>query len=82
MEEIGFVDIVEKDFYWLTGKWAQGEYFKTVGDLYAKNMCNGIEGMSLKVLGALGWTPEEIREFLVLVRKDFVDVDVFCYAPL
>jgi hypothetical protein len=82
MEELGFVDVVEKDFYWPTSRWAEGEYYKKVGGLYSKNMCNGIEGMSLKVIGSLGWTADEVRDFMVEVRKDFCDVDVICYAPL
>jgi hypothetical protein len=45
-------------------------------------MCNGIEGMSLKVIGSLGWTAEEVRSFIAEVRKDFCDVDVICYAPM
>ncbi|PMD34277.1 hypothetical protein L207DRAFT_588875 [Hyaloscypha variabilis F] len=43
-------------------------------------MCNGLEGMSLKVIGSLGWTAEEVRSFVAEVRKDFCDLDVFAYV--
>jgi hypothetical protein len=80
MEELGFVDVVEKDFYWSSSKWAKGDYYKRISGLYSKNMCNGLEGMSLKVIGSLGWTAEEVRSFVAEVRKDFCDLDVFAYV--
>ncbi|KAE9381991.1 S-adenosyl-L-methionine-dependent methyltransferase, partial [Stipitochalara longipes BDJ] len=80
MEELGFVDIVERDFYWPSSRWAEGEYYKKIASIYSKNMCNGVEGMSLKVMGSLGWTAEEVRSFMAEVRKDFCDVDVFAYV--
>jgi len=42
-------------------------------------MLNGIEGASLKVIGQLGWTADEIRAFLVGVRKDLQDTSITCY---
>ena len=65
MEEIGFEDVVEEKFYWPCGTWAKGRYFKQIGAIVRQNLLNGVEEMSLKVIGSLGWTAEEIREFVV-----------------
>ena len=80
MEEIGFEDVVELTFYMPTNPWAKGKYFKQVGALLKENFMNGIEGMSLRVIGALGWTAEEIRAFLVRVKRDIQDPSITCYV--
>jgi hypothetical protein len=82
MEEIGFEDVVEQDFYMPTNPWAKGTYFKQVGALLEEMYMHGIEGMSLRVIGALGWTAEEIREFMVKVKKSIRDPSITAYARL
>jgi hypothetical protein len=82
MEEVGFEDVVEKSFYWPTSPWAKGKYYKEVAALFQADMLNGLEGMSLKVIGQLGWTADKIRDFLVGVRKDLQDTSVTCYVPM
>jgi hypothetical protein len=82
MEEIGFEAVVELTFYMPTNPWAKGNYFKQIGSLLEENYMIGIEAMSLKVIGALGWTAEEIREFLVKVRRDVQDPTITCYCPM
>jgi hypothetical protein len=82
MEEIGFEDVVEVTFYMPTNPWAKGKYFKQVGALLEENYIKGIEGMSLRVIGALGWTAEEIRAFLVRVKRDIQDPSITCYVPM
>jgi hypothetical protein len=47
-----------------------------------QNLLNGVEGMTLKVIGALGWTAEEIREFVVEVKKDMQDPKITSYADV
>ena len=82
MEEIGFENVVELNFYMPTNPWAKGKYFKQVGALLQENYLAGMEGMSLRVIGALGWTAEEIREFLVEVKKDVQDPSITCFCPM
>jgi hypothetical protein len=82
VEEIGFEDVVELNFYMPTNPWAKGKYFKQVGALLEENYIKGIEGMSLRVIGALGWTAEEIRAFLVRVKRDIQDPSITCYVPM
>jgi hypothetical protein len=45
-------------------------------------MLNGIEGMSLKIIGQLGWTPDAIREFIVGVRRDLCDPSITSYMNI
>jgi hypothetical protein len=82
MEEIGFEGVVERNFYMPTNPWAKGEYFKQIGALLEENYTKGIEGMSLRVIGALGWTAEEIREFLAQVKRDIQDPSITCYTRM
>ncbi len=82
MEEVGFEDVVEENFYWPCGTWAKGRYFKQIGAMTRQNLLNGVEGMSLKVIGSLGWTPEKIRELVAEVKKDMQDPNIHSYADV
>jgi hypothetical protein len=82
MQEVGFEDVVEKNFYWPVNPWAKGAYFKHVA-LYAQvDFLSGLEGLSLKVMGSMGYTPEEIRAFVAEVRDDVKNPAVHCYCPM
>lgn len=81
-EEAGFENIVEKRFYWPTSPWAKGAYFKTVAAYFQEDMLVGIEAMSLKVLGVLGMSPDQVREFVEDVRKDLRDTNVHAYLTV
>jgi len=76
MEEAGFEDVVEQHFYWPNGSWAKGEYYKTIGAVFQQNLLDGLEGMSLKVLGFLGWSTEQIMPFLAEVRDEILNPSV------
>jgi hypothetical protein len=71
IEEIGFENVVEKTYYLPTNPWAKGRYFKDIAVLWHKDITSGLEGISLKVLGNLGWSVDEIHVFLAAVRDDF-----------
>ncbi|TEY78700.1 hypothetical protein BOTCAL_0046g00210 [Botryotinia calthae] len=86
MAEAGFVDIVEKHFFWPCNPWVGGEKEKLLAMWTQQNLLDGIEGMTMRNLTAgLGWTPEQVEILLVGVRKDLknkminyhVDVVVF-----
>ncbi|OTA67099.1 S-adenosyl-L-methionine-dependent methyltransferase [Hypoxylon sp. EC38] len=81
-EDAGFVDIVEKRFYWPTSPWAKGRYFKTVAAYFQEDMLAGLEAMSLKVLGVLGMSPEQVREFVEEVKRDFRDTNIHAYLTV
>ncbi len=82
MEEAGFEDAVEKQFYWPTSAWAKGIYFKQIAMYWQDDLLNGLEAISLKVMGVMGWSAEETRVFLEGVRKDVKDTSVHTYLPM
>lgn len=82
MEEIGFEDVVERNFYWPLNAWPKEKFYKDLSVYAQKNFLNGLEGLSLKVMGFLGWSAEDVRAFLVDVRKDVKDTGVHCYVPV
>jgi methyltransferase family protein len=82
MEEVGLVDIVEKTFYWPTSVWAKGQYFKDVAMFFQEDLLNALEGVSLKVMGLMGWSVEEILVFLTSVREDIKDTSIHAYLPM
>ena len=82
MREIGFEDVVEKSFYWPISPWAKGAYFKKLGELWQEDLMNGLEAISLRVMGKLGWTAEEVRAFLPEVRRDIQDTRIHAYFPM
>ncbi|KUJ18903.1 S-adenosyl-L-methionine-dependent methyltransferase, partial [Mollisia scopiformis] len=82
LTEVGFEDVVEKSFYWPTNKWVKGKHNKQIAAFFQADMLNGIEGMSLKVIGQLGWTADEIRSFLVGVKNDLKDTSIPAYLSI
>ena len=82
MEQIGFEDVVEKFFYWPTNLWAKGAYFKEIALYWQKDLLNGLEAISLKVMGAMGWSAEAVRAFLDGVRKDVRDPSIHAYLTV
>ena len=82
MREIGFEDVVEKNFYWPTSPWPKGQYFKEVSMLFQEDLLNGLEGISLKVMGLLGWSAEDVKAFLPAVRDDIKNTAIHGYFPM
>lgn len=60
---------MEEDFYWLTGAWAKGEYFKRISVYWQEDLVTGLEGISLRVLGFLGWDRGRVRSLLWKVSR-------------
>lgn len=82
MEEIGFEDVKEKKFYWPINPWAKGDYFKQLAEYAQPDFLSGLEGMSLKVMGSMGWSAEQVNVFLVGVRDNVRDTRIHCYCPM
>jgi hypothetical protein len=74
--------VVEKRFYWPINKWPKGKYYKDLSVLAQADFLNGLEGLSLKVKGSMGWSPEQVRDYLVGVKEDVKDTKVYCYCPM
>jgi hypothetical protein len=82
MEELGLEDVTERTFYWPTSAWAKGDYYKSVAAWWQADLLKGLEGISLKVMGLMGWEAEKTREFLEEVRKDVKDTALHAYLPM
>lgn len=81
-EELGFQDVVEKMYYFPLNAWAEGKFYKEMSVYAQTDLLNGLEGLSLKVLGAMGWTPEQVKAYLPAVRDDVKNTKMHCYAPV
>lgn len=83
MEAAGFVDIVEKHFYWPCNTWPKGKKEKLIGLWTQQNLLDGISAMSMAVLtrGA-GWTKEEVEIFLAAVREDIKNRRIHSYIDV
>jgi hypothetical protein len=82
MEEIGFEDVVEKSFSWPTSAWAKGKYFKDLAMYFQEDTLSGLEALSLKVIGILGWSVEEIQILLADVRNDVRNTSIHAFLPM
>lgn len=81
-EEVGFINVVEKRFYWPLGMWAKGDYFKSLAVYWREDMMRGIEPLSMKLLPLLGWSKDEIQILLAKVRKDWDRTDVHVFHTM
>ena len=86
LEEIGFVDVVERKFHWPIGPWAKGKQNKNLGVWARANLLQSLGGLSMAVLTkGMGMTAGEIEVLLVDVRDD-INKDgaesLHAYAPL
>lgn len=80
--EAGFENVVERRFYWPTNHWAKGPYFKTIAAYLQEDLLGNLEGISMRVLGSLGWSGDRMREFLEGVRRDFTDPNIHAYITI
>lgn len=81
-EEAGFVNVVERRFYWPMGTWAKGDYFKSLGAYFVEDTKRIIEAISMKLLPLIGWSRDEIQVLLAQVRRDMEDPNVHAYTPV
>ena len=86
LEELGFVDVVERRFPCPIGPWAKGEKNKILGVWARANMLQSVGGLSMAILTrGLGMTAAEIEVLLVDVRNDINKngaESIHVYAPL
>jgi hypothetical protein len=83
MRELGFEDVVEKDYYWPSSPWAKGEHLKRIAEIFRHDMTGNIDGLTMRTYTqVLGWTPEEVKAFTPLVVKDFYDLSIHAYMPM
>ncbi|KAF5539987.1 alkaline ceramidase [Fusarium mexicanum] len=83
MQEVGFVDIVDKRFKWPTNPWPRDKKYKELGTWNNYNASNALESLTMASFSrAHGWSREEVITFLVDVRKDLNNPSVHAYNPI
>lgn len=78
----GFVDITVEIFKLPINTWPSDLRMKVLGAWEFENMRSSLEVMSMRVFQkALGWTEEQVRVFLVDVRKEVKNRSIHAYWP-
>ncbi len=82
LREAGFVDIVEEQVRVPWSEWSSDPKLKELGRLQALNSRKGGQGVSAKILAAVGYKEAEISDLLGRVREDLSNTDIHAYSPL
>lgn len=83
LQEAGFVDIQQVSLKVPINNWPTEPFLKECGNWFGLNLIEGLEATSLGPLTrVLGWTPEEVKSFIVPVKKDIQNrqIHAFNYA--
>jgi len=81
-EEAGFQDVVEKRFYWPSGPWAKGQYYKNLGAFTQEDLLRGVEPLSIRLFSVLGYTAEQTKAFCDEVREDIKNPKTRAYVQV
>lgn len=58
-------------------------YFKTLAKYFHRDLQDGLEGLTMKLFTHfLGWSREEVQNFLIDVRKDLQNPDILAYVKM
>lgn len=49
---------------------------------WQEDLLNGLQAISLKVMGIMGWSAEGTQVFLAGVRQDVKDTNIHAYLPM
>lgn len=83
MSEVGFVDVVETKFKWPINRWPEDEKDKELGAWNNENASRVLESATLAPFTrGLGWSVEEVTDFLVDVRRDLKNTDIHAYSQM
>ncbi|KAI8309680.1 Secondary metabolism regulator LAE1 [Colletotrichum sp. SAR11_59] len=82
MVDIGFEDVALSTYKWPTNAWPKDPHFKELGMWNNENFMTGMEAITMAPMTrALEWLPEEVRVFLIDVRKEGNDSNIHAYWP-
>ncbi|KAF5512185.1 Secondary metabolism regulator LAE1 [Colletotrichum aenigma] len=82
MVDIGFEDVALSTYKWPTNAWPKDPHFKELGMWNNENFMTGMEAITMAPMTrALEWLPEEVRVFLIDVRKEGNDRNIHAYWP-
>jgi len=62
-----------------TGPWAKGRKEKQIGIMTQKDLVDGVEGISTKLLLMIGYEPENLKVFFEEIKKELMDPKVSFY---
>ncbi|KAK7921647.1 Secondary metabolism regulator LAE1 [Apiospora marii] len=82
LEEIGFVDVVERKFAWPYGGWAKDPRIKLAGKFCQRDIYDGVSGIAHVMLQKAGYSNEQIEQFIAEVRRNLVDPTIHAYLPM
>ena len=83
LESIGFVNIREQPLKWPIGSWAKGDREKLIGRIMVDNLLQFYRASAMMLYTKrLGWTPEQVDEFLPAVHADILDRSKCIYAQM
>jgi hypothetical protein len=83
MTEVGFEDVVVKNYLVPTNPWPKDRKMKNLGTYMMINMLEGVEAFTLRLwTQQLGWSRERIQLFLALVRKDIRNRNIHSASQL
>lgn len=83
MQDVGFVDVQQRNFLWPTNAWPKDPFMKELGHRTMINCLDGLEGFCLALLTrGLGWKKEEVDVFVAMVANDFKDRKIHSFIPM
>lgn len=83
MQEVGFVNVVEKKFKMPVGRWPADPKLKEIGMWFKPYFEDGSEGYAMALLTrVLGWDFEEAQVFFNEMRAAFKDKRIHAYCQL
>lgn len=82
MEEIGFDEVVEKNFETPTNTWPRGREKKEWGIWFQADALEAVESSVGILTRVLGWDMEKVEELLADVKKDIKNRGIHAFMPM
>lgn len=80
MEEVGFVDIVERTAIWPLGPWPKDKRLKELGKWGKLGAVDSAYPFAVQLLTREGWTVEQVKELCEKVYKDLEKGKYYCHG--
>ena len=81
LEDLGCVNVVESRQHVGLNPWMRGARNKQLAALLGRDMCHGLESMSMALFTrVLGWEADRVRELVERAKKDIMDPKIHAYS--